>query len=207
MVDAAMMSYSADGPFFTGPEFGSLDAVLAPFSTSLLVLEKLDGFVIPRQMEIPRLHKWIEAIRARPSVTSSIPSAEEHVEFVMGIFHSKPAIQMHLQELHAPPKFPHPRAKSSENMVFSSNILVYESWRFTLGGPSRAQRAYDLGKSSLRQLFRGSHVHYLAQFDSWLQSSSVGQWVIWIFIGTISGNHIDWDNWKRPSWLEQFGPQ
>ncbi|CAM6122829.1 unnamed protein product [Calypogeia fissa] len=127
MVDAAMASYSTDGPFFTGPQFGFLDAVFAPFSTSLMVLEKLDGFVMPWHEEIPRLYSWIEAVRARPSVISSIPSVDEHADFVTGIFHADLALQLHLQELNAPPNFPHPRASSSENMMFSSHILVYES--------------------------------------------------------------------------------
>lgn len=126
MVDAAMTSYSTDGPFFTGSEFGFLDAVLAPFVTSLQVSGKLDGFFIPDPDEIPRFHKWCEAIQARPSVKSSIPPAEEHATFVTMIFHSNPDMQLHFQELHSPPKFPHPR-KSSENTVLSSHTIVYES--------------------------------------------------------------------------------
>lgn len=81
-LDAAMTSYSADGPFFTGDEFGFLDVVLAPLAGALPLVEAGDGLVIPGPDQVPRFLKWLEAVRARPSVSASLPSVGEYLAFL-----------------------------------------------------------------------------------------------------------------------------
>lgn len=81
-LDGAMKSYSTEGPFFTGDQFGFLDVVLAPFAGALPLVEAADGLVVPGRDETPRFFKWVDAARARPSVSASLPSVKEYVVFL-----------------------------------------------------------------------------------------------------------------------------
>lgn len=81
-LDTAMTSFSAHGPFFSGSDFGFLDVVLAPFAGAFPVVQLVDGLAIPGPDEIPRFHKWLEAVKARPSVSASLPSIQEYLVFL-----------------------------------------------------------------------------------------------------------------------------
>ncbi|CAM6096809.1 unnamed protein product [Calypogeia fissa] len=80
-LNGAMNGFSAEGPFFTGAQFGFLDAVLASFAGTLPIAEA-QGCVISNSDEVPRFLKWVEAVRARPSVCATTPSVEEYVAFL-----------------------------------------------------------------------------------------------------------------------------
>ncbi|CAM6111508.1 unnamed protein product [Calypogeia fissa] len=79
-LNGAMNGFSAEGPFFTGAQFGFLDVVLAVF-VGTLPLAEAQGFVIPNSDEVPRFLKWVEAVRARPSVSANTPSVEEYFSY------------------------------------------------------------------------------------------------------------------------------
>ncbi len=59
-------------PWFNGAAFSLVDTALAPFFQRLAVVEALLGTPLPGG-EWPRLRRWGEALRARPSVAASLP--------------------------------------------------------------------------------------------------------------------------------------
>ncbi|CAM6100106.1 unnamed protein product [Calypogeia fissa] len=91
-LESGMTSFSAEGPFFTGNKFGFLDVILSPFANAGVVLENVAGVVIPGPDELPRLHKWMEATRAYPSVSSVVPSGEESLAALKVVFQRNPAV-------------------------------------------------------------------------------------------------------------------
>ncbi|CAM6128835.1 unnamed protein product [Calypogeia fissa] len=85
-LDGAMTKFSAAGPFFMGDKFGYLDVVAAPFCSTLGVISALGGGPIPGPEELPRFYKWVEAVKVHPSVSSTLPSGDETLEFVKARF-------------------------------------------------------------------------------------------------------------------------
>jgi glutathione S-transferase len=75
VIESAMTTFSAEGPFFTGDKFGYLDVVFGPFGNTEVLLQ-FCGVAIPGSDECPRLHKWLEVIKEHPSC-SCIPPGEE----------------------------------------------------------------------------------------------------------------------------------
>lgn len=90
-LDSGMSSFSAEGPFFTGDKFGYVDVVMAPACTVLPILTDIGGLELPGPSEMPRLHKWVEATKAHPSVSAVIPSVEETVAFFKSMMAKKAA--------------------------------------------------------------------------------------------------------------------
>ncbi|CAM6089870.1 unnamed protein product [Calypogeia fissa] len=72
-LETGMTSLSTEGPFFTGDKFGFLHVVLSSFANVGVAMENVAGVVIPGPDELHRLHKWMEATRAYPRVSSDVP--------------------------------------------------------------------------------------------------------------------------------------
>jgi len=84
--DAFLRTHGSDvGPFLLGERFSLAEMATAPFALRfLVVLPGLRPSVDPvRLMEengLSRLAAWMEAVRARPSCTASLPSDDELVD-------------------------------------------------------------------------------------------------------------------------------
>lgn len=68
----------ADGPFWMGAQMTLVDISYFPFFERFGMLDHYRGFHLPD--DCSRLQKWYDAMRARPSVASTIESDDFHID-------------------------------------------------------------------------------------------------------------------------------
>mmetsp|Transcript_8848 Transcript_8848/g.30098 ORF Transcript_8848/g.30098 Transcript_8848/m.30098 type:complete len:201 (-) Transcript_8848:260-862(-) len=72
------------GPFFGGGSLSAVDVALLPWALRFYVFEIYRGedFAIPDDGELARYHRWLEAARALPAVSSTTPPADRYAEHI-----------------------------------------------------------------------------------------------------------------------------